>query len=248
MTVGLVIVSHSSKIAEGVVDLAAQMAEGVRIVAAGGTDDDGIGTSFDKVSAAMVAADDGAGVVVLCDLGSAILTAETALDFVDDDVRERIRIADAPLVEGSIAAAVAAQIGGTLDEVVTAARSANVTIQADAGAAASSTTAPGNGDQPGNVAELGNVAEPGNAGDSITGATELVNASGLHARPAAEFVRLASTFDAQITINGVDAKSLLRIMSLGLGRGKTVGLAATGPDARAAIDALTALIDSGFGE
>jgi len=248
MTVGLVIVSHSSKIAEGVVDLAAQMAEGVRIVAAGGTDDDGIGTSFDKVSAAMVAADDGAGVVVLCDLGSAILTAETALDFVDDDVRERIRIADAPLVEGSIAAAVAAQIGGTLDEVVTAARSANVTIQADAGAAASSTTAPGNADQPGNVAELGNVAEPGNAGDSITGATELVNASGLHARPAAEFVRLASTFDAQITINGVDAKSLLRIMSLGLGRGKTVGLAATGPDARAAIDALTALIDSGFGE
>jgi len=248
MTVGLVIVSHSSKIAEGVVDLAAQMAEGVRIVAAGGTDDDGIGTSFDKVSAAMVAADDGAGVVVLCDLGSAILTAETALDFVDDDVRERIRIADAPLVEGSIAAAVAAQIGGTLDEVVTAARSANVTIQADAGAAASSTTAPGNADKPGNVAELGNVAEPGNAGDSITGATELVNASGLHARPAAEFVRLASTFDAQITINGVDAKSLLRIMSLGLGRGKTVGLAATGPDARAAIDALTALIDSGFGE
>jgi PTS hybrid protein len=237
MTVGLVIVSHSSKIAEGVVDLAAQMAEGVRIVAAGGTDDDGIGTSFDKVSAAVVDADDGAGVVVLCDLGSAILTAETALDFVDDDVRERIRIADAPLVEGSIAAAVAAQIGGTLDEVVTAAQSANVTLQADADAAAASS-----------ISASEKAEEPGNAGDSITGATELVNASGLHARPAAEFVRLASTFDAQITINGVDAKSLLRIMSLGLGRGKSVGLAATGPDARAAIDALTALIDSGFGE
>jgi PTS hybrid protein len=237
MTVGLVIVSHSSKIAEGVVDLAAQMAEGVRIVAAGGTDDDGIGTSFDKVSAAVVDADDGAGVVVLCDLGSAILTAETALDFVDDDVRERIRIADAPLVEGSIAAAVAAQIGGTLDEVVTAAQSANVTLQADADAAAASS-----------ISASEKAEDPGNAGDSITGATELVNASGLHARPAAEFVRLASTFDAQITINGVDAKSLLRIMSLGLGRGKSVGLAATGPDARAAIDALTALIDSGFGE
>jgi PTS hybrid protein len=237
MTVGLVIVSHSSKIAEGVVDLAAQMAEGVRIVAAGGTDDDGIGTSFDKVSAAVVDADDGAGVVVLCDLGSAILTAETALDFVDDDVRERIRIADAPLVEGSIAAAVAAQIGGTLDEVVTAAQSANVTLQAAADAAAASS-----------ISASEKAEEPANAGDSITGATELVNASGLHARPAAEFVRLASTFDAQITINGVDAKSLLRIMSLGLGRGKSVGLAATGPDARAAIDALTALIDSGFGE
>jgi len=228
MVVGLVIVSHSSKIAEGVVDLAAQMAEGVRIVAAGGTDDGGIGTSFDAVSAAIAAADDGAGVVILCDLGSAILTAETALDFVDDDVRERVQIADAPLVEGSIAAAVAAQIGGTLQDVVAAAESANTATEHNA--------------------ESVHGTDPASTEQSVTGAATLVNAAGLHARPAAEFVRLASTFDAQITVNGVDAKSLLRIMSLGLGKGKTVGLGATGPDARAAVDALIALVDSGFGE
>jgi len=238
MVVGLVIVSHSSKIAEGVVDLAAQMAEGVRIVAAGGTDEGGIGTSFDAVSAAITAADDGAGVVVLCDLGSAILTAETALDFVDDDVRERVQIADAPLVEGSIAAAVAAQIGGTLEDVVTAAESANKTVEqhTDADAVAADDAAPSHG------------TDSASTEQSVTGAATLVNAAGLHARPAAEFVRLASTFDAQITVNGVDAKSLLRIMSLGLGKGKTVGLGATGPDARAAVDALIALVDSGFGE
>jgi PTS hybrid protein len=243
MVVGLVIVSHSSKIAEGVVDLAAQMADGVRIVAAGGTDEDGIGTSFDKVSAAMAQADDGAGVVVLCDLGSAILTAETALDFVDDDVRERVLIADAPLVEGAVAAAVAAQIGGTLQDVVAAAQSATVTLVPTVGDEESSSDAPS--DAP---ADAPSAADGDEQNEVTTGSTTLVNASGLHARPAAEFVRLASTFDAQVTINDVDAKSLLRIMSLGLGRGTTVDLTASGPDARAAIDALVALIDSGFGE
>jgi len=253
MVVGLVIVSHSSKIAEGVVDLASQMAEGVRIVAAGGTDEGGIGTSFDKVSAAITGADDGAGVVVLCDLGSAILTAETALDFVDDDVRDRVQIADAPLVEGAVAAAVAAQIGGTLQDVVTAAESANSTAEhsadtggADTGAAdtdAADVDASGVDD-----AESATGTDPASTEQSVTGETTLVNAAGLHARPAAEFVRLASAFDARVTVNGVDAKSLLRIMSLGLGKGKEVALVATGPDARAAVDALIALVDSGFGE
>jgi PTS hybrid protein len=254
MVVGLVIVSHSSKIAAGVVDLAAQMAEGVRIVPAGGTDEDGIGTSFDKVSSAMAEADDGAGVVVLCDLGSAILTAETALDFVDDDVRERVLIADAPLVEGAVAAAVAAQVGGTLQEVVDAAESANMSPEHnasdDTGSAAqsseqSSTETPA---PPSAETSAPNTASAGQPDEVTTGSTTLVNASGLHARPAAEFVRLSSTFDARITINNVDAKSLLRIMSLGLGRGQTVELTASGPDARPAIDALLALIDSGFGE
>ncbi|MBI5162074.1 MAG: PTS-dependent dihydroxyacetone kinase phosphotransferase subunit DhaM, partial [Micrococcales bacterium] len=109
MSVGLVIVSHSSRIAEGILELAGQMAEGVRIVAAGGTEDDGIGTSFERVRAGIEAADAGEGVVILCDLGSAVLTAETALDFADNP--SAIRIAAAPIVEGAVAAAVAARIG-----------------------------------------------------------------------------------------------------------------------------------------
>ena len=96
--------------------LAAQMAPTASLVAAGGTDDGRIGTSFDRVSAGIAEADSGDGVVVLCDLGSAILTAETALDFLDDDVRARVRIVDAPLVEGGVAAAVAAESGDDLDD------------------------------------------------------------------------------------------------------------------------------------
>ncbi len=111
MTVGLVFVSHSAKIAEGLVELARQMAPDVALVAAGGMDDGGIGTSFDLVTAAIARAESGDGVVILCDLGSAILTAETALDFLDDDERSRVDIVDAPLVEGGVAAAVAAQTG-----------------------------------------------------------------------------------------------------------------------------------------
>jgi PTS hybrid protein len=230
MTVGLVIVSHSAKIAEGVVELASQMAAGVPLLAAGGTDEGGIGTSFDKVSGAVTEADSGDGVVVLCDLGSAILTAETALDFLDDDLRDRTRIADAPIVEGAVAAAVAAEIGGDLDTVLAAAELAAGTPP-DAAAPAQS-------------AEPYAAAAP----TTISADATLINPSGLHARPAAEFVKLASTFDATISVNGVDAKSLLRIMSLGLGIGKVVTVEASGPQAQEAVDALTELLGSGFGE
>ena len=235
--VGLVFVSHSSRIAEGLVDLARQMAPTATLVAAGGTDDGRIGTSFDLVSAGIAEADTGAGVVVLCDLGSAILTAETALDFLDDEQRDRVRIVDAPLVEGGVAAAVAAEAGDDLERVVAAAESARVSARgADAGgggaAEASASVAAG--------------AEPATAAHHrrIT----LVNADGLHARPAAELVKLASTFPQKVTVNGTDAKSLLGIMSLGLTKGATVEIASDDPDGRDAVEAIAALAESGFGE
>lgn len=225
-TVGLVFVSHSAKIADGLTDLAGQMASSVTLVAAGGTDAGGIGTSFDKVTAAISAADSGAGVVVLCDLGSAILTAETAWDFLDQDAQKRVRIVNAPLVEGGVAAAVAAEGGKSLSEVQAAAESARggSTAALDAGL----------GDETGQAP----VAEK----------VRLPNPEGLHARPAAEFVKLAGGFDAQVTVNGVDARSLLAIMALGLTRGDEMTLSASGRDARAALTALVELIRSGFGE
>ena len=224
MTVGLVFVSHSTKIAEGLVDLARQMAPSVALVPAGGTDDGGIGTSFEKVTAGIEEADSGDGVVILCDLGSAILTAETALDFLDDT--SRVRIVDAPLVEGGVAAAVAAEGGGDLDDVV-----------ASAGTAAE--TAPGG---------IEEVPAPPDGSGEVTDTAKLINREGLHARPAAEFVKLAGTFDALVTVNGVDAKSLLRIMALGLTEGDEVRLSATGPQAADAVRALGELLRSGFGE
>ncbi|MFZ4895263.1 dihydroxyacetone kinase phosphoryl donor subunit DhaM [Plantibacter sp. Mn2098] len=235
MSVGVVFVSHSSGIATGLVELARQMAPDARLFAAGGTDADGIGTSFQKVSDGIAAVDDGGGVVVLCDLGSAILTAETALDFLDDDQRARVRIVDAPLVEGGVAAAVAAQMDSSLDEVVRAAESARGD-GAGAGAPSADADAP-----------AAHGAESGVQGP-VQRTVTLLNKDGLHARPAAEFVKLASTFGAKVTVNGKDAKSLLGIMALGLTKGTDVALSAEGDDAPAAIDALVALIGTGFGE
>ncbi|WP_244857643.1 HPr family phosphocarrier protein [Agromyces archimandritae] len=76
----------------------------------------------------------------------------------------------------------------------------------------------------------------------------LVNPAGLHARPAADFVKLASTFTPKVTVNGKDAKSLLGIMSLGLTKGAEVTIASEDPEGRAAVDALAELTESGFGE
>lgn len=231
MTVGIVIVSHSSRIAEGIVELAGQMADAVRLIPAGGMDDGSVGTSFDKVSTAIAEADDGGGVIVLCDLGSAILTAETALDFLDDDVKERVLIVDAPIVEGAVTAAVTAQTGGDLAAVAAAAR-----------------TAWEHGDESAPDVAADVPSETGGAEASVSRTTTLVNKDGLHARPAAEFVKLATTFASTITVNRADAKSMLRVMALGATSGTPVTLEANGADARDAVDALARLIESGFGE
>jgi PTS hybrid protein len=120
--VGIVVVSHSREIASGTVALAGQMAgPDVRIEGAGGTEDGRLGTDADRVRAAIDAADAGDGVIVLGDLGSAILTARAVLAGEDE---ERVRLVDAPLVEGAVAAAVTASAGLGLDEVASAAQEA----------------------------------------------------------------------------------------------------------------------------
>lgn len=134
--VGIVIVSHSRQIASGAAELAGQMAgPQVRIEAAGGDPEGGLGTDGARVAAAIAAADTGDGVIVLGDLGSAILTVRAVLD--DDGSREtgngagtadpdgtRAVLADAPLVEGAVTAAVTASAGLDLEAVVQAAEEA----------------------------------------------------------------------------------------------------------------------------
>jgi PTS hybrid protein len=120
--VGIVIVSHSREIASGTAALAAQMAgPDVRIEAAGGGPDGGLGTDGDLVAAAIEAADQGDGAIVLGDLGSSILTARAVLA---EQVNGSVRLVDAPLVEGAVAAAVVASVGMSLDDVVAAAEEA----------------------------------------------------------------------------------------------------------------------------
>jgi phosphoenolpyruvate---glycerone phosphotransferase subunit DhaM len=117
--VGLVVVSHSRPLAEAAVTLARQMlpVTDLAIEVAAGTDDGGLGTDAVAVSAAMTAADTGDGVVVLMDLGSAVMSAEMALELLDDDVRSRVLLSPAPLVEGLIGAVVVAAGGADRDRV-----------------------------------------------------------------------------------------------------------------------------------
>jgi len=117
--VGLVIVSHSAKVAEGTLELAAQMAgDEVRIVAAGGLEDGAIGTDATRIAAAIRAADAGSGVVVMTDLGSAVLSASTALELLDPEQAARVRLSRGPVVEGAIVAAIQASVGDGLEAVV----------------------------------------------------------------------------------------------------------------------------------
>jgi phosphocarrier protein FPr len=126
--IGLVLVSHSSSIAEGLRDMVAQVAGAeVPVATAGGTDDGRLGTSAPRIVVAIRSTlDAGAdGILILLDLGSAALSLELALEEFDDDERARLRVSEAPLVEGAVLAAVQASVGATLDEVEEAAAGAS---------------------------------------------------------------------------------------------------------------------------
>jgi dihydroxyacetone kinase phosphotransfer subunit len=123
--VGIVVVSHSDQIAAGTVELARQMAgDDLRIEAAGGTADGSLGTDTAAITAAIVAAEGGAGVLVLMDLGSAVLATQTALEMLGDGVAARVRLSNGPLVEGAVVAAVQASVGDDLAAVLAAAEEA----------------------------------------------------------------------------------------------------------------------------
>ncbi|MCB5273003.1 Protein-lysine deacetylase [Arthrobacter sp. SO5] len=223
MTVGLVVVSHSEKIAEGAVELAAQMAPDVLIVPAGGTDDGRIGTSLEKIMAALERANGADGAVVLTDLGSAVMTAEAAMEFLAD--AGPVLLADAPLVEGLVAAAVAAQTGATAEAVK---ESAEAVYRPPVHAA-----------EP----EHAHQQPPDAQGDFT-----LVNQTGLHARPAAKIAGGLSGMDADVTVNGADGASMTELMMLGAPRGTVLHVEASGPDAAKAMDYLGRMITEGFGE
>ncbi|RAN78842.1 dihydroxyacetone kinase [Bacillus sp. SRB_336] len=262
MSVGLVIVSHSTQLAAGVAELAAQMARDVVLVPAGGTDDGGIGTSLEKVMSALERADGGDGVVVLTDLGSAVMTAESALEFMGDP--ENIVLANAPLVEGAVAAAVAAQSGAGLAVVKKAAETA-----LDPGAAAAGAAGGVAGGAGGFAGGAGSVVGGAAAGSdhpavglpagakptaheapdgAVTAVLTLINPIGLHARPAATLAGALGAMDVDIDINGADGQSVFLLMALGAGEGTELHVTATGPDAQRAVDLVRAEVENGFGE
>ena len=226
MTVRLVVVSHSHKIADGAVELAAQMAPDVVILPAGGTDDGRIGTSLEKVMAALEGAAGEDGTVVLTDLGSAVMTAESAVEFLADP--SSVLLADAPLIEGLVAAAVAAQSGADAVGVKQAAEAV--------------------GRAPALPAQGVPAEEESQGPPEATGDFELVNQAGMHARPAAKIAGGLSGLDADVTVNGVDGASMTGLMTLGAGQGSVLHVKAWGPDAARAVKYVGGLVEAGFGE
>ena len=230
MTVGLVVVSHSRKIAEGAVELAAQMAPDVRFYPVGGTDDGRIGTDLEKAIAAFEAglADAaGDGVVVLTDLGSAVMTAESAAEFCSD--ADRVLLADAPLVEGLVAAAVATQGGASAPEVKAAAEAVRF------------------GPEPA-IDTRGSTESQGKREPEESGEFELINPMGMHARPAAKIAGGLAGMDVEATVNGVDGTSIMELMSLAVGKGGKLRIEAWGKDSSKAVEYVRRLVEQGFDE
>jgi phosphoenolpyruvate---glycerone phosphotransferase subunit DhaM len=225
--VGLVVVSHSDMLANGVAELAAQMAPDVAVLPVGGTEEGGLGTDYGAVVEALADADSGAGVVVLYDLGSAKMTAEMAVESADDP--SRYAVVDAPLVEGTVAAAVAAQGGASLADVASAAEGASGEAPVSA---------------PTSRPALHLVP------DAVSAEVLLTNEVGLHARPAALLARTVAELDADVVVRygseEANAASVLALMGLSAPGGKSITVVATGKDAREAVRRIEELAERGF--
>jgi phosphoenolpyruvate-protein phosphotransferase/dihydroxyacetone kinase phosphotransfer subunit len=238
--VGIVVVSHSPSLATAAVDLALEMVaqSPPRIVIAAGTSEGLTGTDAVRVAEAIVEADRGDGVVVITDLGSAVLSSELALEFLPEPAPQ-VRIVAAPFVEGLLAATVRAAGGADLDEV---AREATGALGAKSAQLSGTPTARPTSDK----------TAPAGAPDA-TAEARLANPSGLHARPAAQLAAAAAAFDADIRVATkesvpVPAVSPTALASLGARSGDTIIITAYGADAAAAVKALVALVAGNFGE
>ncbi len=228
--IGLVVVSHSLRLAEGVCELAAQVGQaGVRLAAAGGTDDPEhpLGTDAFRVLRAIESVWSEDGVLVFMDLGSALLSAETAVEFLEPERRERVRLCHAPLVEGVVAAATQAAAGAGLEEIVREAHRA--------------------------AEGRGPAIVPAAAAEHAL--ATLPNRLGLHARPAARLVRLARGFQSRITIENVtcgsapvDAGGINGLLALGARQGHQLRISAEGPDAGPALAEVRRFLNSGCGD
>ncbi len=244
--VGLVLVSHSLPLAEAAATLAREIvgSEPPRIAIAAGRADGGTGTNATRVAAAISEASEGAGVVVLTDLGSAVLSADMALEFLGG--RIAVRVVPAAFVEGLLAAVVRAGAGDPLEVVAAEASAAlgpKLALLSDSPAAT-------------DPAARAPIPEPTAIDLPAPPALRRVrvrNEGGLHARPAAEIAALAATFEATVALE-VDGKapapagSPLSISILTAKAGNDVTVRAVGADAAAAVAAITALIEGGFGE
>ena len=244
--VALVLVSHSRKLAEAARELILQMTgPDFPVVVASGVGDnfDEIGTDAVHISEMLQQLSRPDGILVLMDLGSAVLSAQTALELLESDATP-IRLCSAPFIEGAVAAAVSAQAGCSLAEVA---------HEAERGLAAKQQQLLDESiPQPQPPESHATTAGPGRTAELIL---TIENAHGLHARPAAALVQTASKFAAEIEVSNltsgaapVTARSLTSLALLQIRRGDRIRVACTGEDCEAAAQAIRELAAGGFGE
>lgn len=237
--IGIVVVSHSALLAAGLKALADQLGSPAKLLLAAGVDDPDhpIGTDAIAVMSAIEEADDGSGVLVLMDLGSALLSAETALELLPPELGARVRLCPAPLVEGTLAAVVAAGSGLTLDEVAAEALGA---LGPKQGMLAGKT-------EP-EAVEAAPVPDDGWLRCEVV----VENPHGLHVRPAARLVAALKPFSAELKLQKGDReanpRSLTRLTMLDVRQGDRLILLARGEDAGAALDAFRQLAEVCFGD
>ena len=238
--VNLVVVSHSALLAQGVAELAQQMTQGgCQLAVAAGVDDldHPIGTDAIKVMEAIESVYTPSGVLVLMDLGSALLSAETALELLDPDMAQHVQLCAAPLVEGTLAAVVAASSGASLADVRAEAMGALIAKATQLGEEA--------------AAPASNAVAKA-AADAQSGSWVVRNPNGLHVRPAAKLVEALAPFAADLLLekNGqcVNPRSLNQLAILQIRKGDTIRLLASGEQAGEALDAFMQLAQQHFGE
>ncbi|MGH8001701.1 MAG: phosphoenolpyruvate--protein phosphotransferase [Brasilonema sp.] len=248
--VGIVIVSHSRQLAEGVRELAAQMVQGkVPLAVAAGIEDpeNPLGTDAIQVYEAIASIYNDEGVIVLMDLGSALMSAEMALEFLSEEQRDKVHLCEAPLVEGAIAAAVTAASGSNIQQVMAEARGALLAKATQLGVTHHLTPSP----VPISTGEVRSFDQPQIKEIRLV----IRNPLGLHARPAAKFVATAARFQSQIKVRNITkgteavrANSINQVATLGVLQGHELVITATGSDADEALAALQTLVQNNFGE
>ncbi|WP_013323812.1 phosphoenolpyruvate--protein phosphotransferase [Gloeothece verrucosa] len=243
--VGIVIVSHSKALARAIVELAQQMVKvPVPIAIAAGINDPQhpFGTDPIQIQKAIRSVYSDEGVIVLMDLGSALLSAEMAVEFLNEKQQPKVKLCAAPLVEGAITAIVQASCGATLEQIITEANNALSGKLAQ--------LSPQEADQP-TVSFLTQKSQ------SHLLSRDLIvkNPLGIHARPAAQFVSIAAQFEAEIGLENrstnsqsINGKSINQVITLGVRQGHQIRITAGGEDAALALNALREVVENNFGE
>jgi phosphoenolpyruvate-protein phosphotransferase/dihydroxyacetone kinase phosphotransfer subunit len=241
--VGLVLVSHSRSLADAVADLLRRVVSPeLRLACSGGVGDDRalLGTDAIEIQEAISAVYSDDGVLVLMDMGSAILSAETAKDFLNPEEQEKVRLTSAPIVEGGMAAAVQANLGASLEAVANAALQGLLLKQ----------------DHVQDVPSTAPAAAPAPAplSNEILDMT-IQNPHGLHLRPAALLIKTLAGFPGEVFVENRTAgrgpslaRSLVDLARLQIREGDLVRFSISAPDPRPVIESIRSLVESQFGD